>query len=619
MQEKKINNLIINKVENQQTYEKMKTQGLINNDELYLVGGGGAEVTSVKGDKETVFRTGDVNLTASNIGALAEDAPVIKYTEQTLNDDQKTQARTNIGAGAPASFTEDKNGNIVVNNADEQIAKQFLQSLTFPGLNYKYVNPFHSATYGNPYGAYIKSGTTIINYIVNTITEPGVYTAYVNRAVEDIPEAAKTLNSSLRGFISVSQLNKGSTKCYAFILLMDEASNFYVQYIKGNIGSGWKQMQDKISATGLLKSDGNGNITAATAGVDYVEKVEVATTTTPGLISAADKVKLNGIAENANNYTLPVATSSVLGGVKSGGDFTVNSSTGVVTIKHQSLADYAKTADVNTSLNSKVPTTRKINNKALSADITLSASDISGTVRYDTASQGLTTTQKANARTNIGAGTSSFSGNYNDLTNKPTIPSAITESTISGWGFTKNTGTYSKPSNGIPKSDLASAVQTSLDKADTALQSLPSHTHNYAGSSSAGGAANSVKTNLTIKLNSGITEGTNLFTFNGSTAKSIDITPSAIGAATSDHTHSYLPLSGGTLTGNLTGKYITGTWLQTTATSDKAGKFATIDENGWIYYRTASEVATDIGAVTTDTFVAYTEAEIQSMWDNISV
>ena len=618
MQEKKINNLIINKVENQQTYEKMKTQGLINNDELYLVGGGGAEVTSVKGDKETAFRTGDVNLTASNIGALAEDAPVIKYTEQTLNDDQKTQARTNIGAGAPASFTEDKNGNIVVNNADEQIAKQFLQSLTFPGLNYKYVNPFHSATYGNPYGAYIKSGTTIINYIVNTITEPGVYTAYVNRAVEDIPEAAKTLNSSLRGFISVSQLNKGSTKCYAFILLMDEASNFYVQYIKGNIGSGWKQMQDKISATGLLKSDGNGNITAAAAGVDYVEKVEVATTSTPGLISAADKVKLNGIAENANNYTLPIAKSDVLGGVKSGGDFTVNSSTGVVTIKHQSLADYAKTTDVNTSLNGKVPTTRKINNKALSADITLSASDISGAVRYDTASQGLTITQKANARTNIGAGTSSFSGNYNDLTNKPTIPSAITESTVSGWGFTKNTGTYSKPSDGIPKSHLTSAVQTSLDKADTALQSLPSHTHNYAGSSSAGGAANSVKTNLTIKLNSGTTEGTDLFTFNGSTAKSINITPNAIGAATSDHTHSYLPLSGGTLTGNLTGKYITGTWLQTTATGDKAGKFATLDDQGWIYYRTASEVASDIGAVTADTFVAYTEAEIQTMWDNIS-
>lgn len=62
------------------------------------------------------------------------------------------------------------------------------------------------------------------------------------------------------------------------------------------------------------------------------------------------------------------------------------------------------------------------------------------------------------------------SGSYTDLSNKPAIPSAVTESTVSGWGFTKNTGTYSKPSGGIPKSDLASAVQTSLGKADTALQ-----------------------------------------------------------------------------------------------------------------------------------------------------
>lgn len=57
---------------------------------------------------------------------------------------------------------------------------------------------------------------------------------------------------------------------------------------------------------------------------------------------------------------------------------------------------------------------------------------------------------------------------------------------------------------------------------------------------------------------------------------------------------SALPISGGTLTGNLTGKYITGTWLQTTEVSDKAGDFATIDSNGWIYKRTANEVREDV-------------------------
>lgn len=72
---------------------------------------------------------------------------------------------------------------------------------------------------------------------------------------------------------------------------------------------------------------------------------------------------------------------------------------------------------------------------------------------------------------NVTLATVATTGSYNDLSNKPTIPSAVTESTVSGWGFTKNTGTYSKPSGGIPKTDLASTVQTSLGKADTALQS----------------------------------------------------------------------------------------------------------------------------------------------------
>ena len=54
------------------------------------------------------------------------------------------------------------------------------------------------------------------------------------------------------------------------------------------------------------------------------------------------------------------------------------------------------------------------------------------------ASQGLTSTEKSNARANIGAGTSNFSGSYNDLTNKPTIPTTLpasnTTSTYSSTG-----------------------------------------------------------------------------------------------------------------------------------------------------------------------------------------
>ena len=75
------------------------------------------------------------------------------------------------------------------------------------------------------------------------------------------------------------------------------------------------------------------------------------------------------------------------------------------------------------------------------------------------------------------------------IKNKPTIPSTAAEvgavpttRTVNGKALSADitldasdvgAGTYSKPSGGIPASDLASAVQTSLGKADTALQAAP--------------------------------------------------------------------------------------------------------------------------------------------------
>lgn len=41
----------------------------------------------------------------------------------------------------------------------------------------------------------------------------------------------------------------------------------------------------------------------------------------------------------------------------------------------------------------------------------------------------------------LGYATVATSGSYKDLTDTPTIPPTVTESTVSGWGFTKNAGT----------------------------------------------------------------------------------------------------------------------------------------------------------------------------------
>ena len=118
-----------------------------------------------------------------------------------------------------------------------------------------------------------------------------------------------------------------------------------------------------------------------------------------------------------------------------------------------------------------------------------------------------------------------FNENYNDsiiLQSNDTLSSSdygflkknqlVTESTVSGWGFTKNTGTYSKPSGGIPASDLASAVQTSLGKADTALQSF-TETDPVFSASAAAGITSSDITNWNSKTsNTGTLTGVS---FNG--------------------------------------------------------------------------------------------------------
>jgi hypothetical protein len=67
------------------------------------------------------------------------------------------------------------------------------------------------------------------------------------------------------------------------------------------------------------------------------------------------------------------------------------------------------------------------------------------TVKYS--SQSLTDAQKTQARTNIGAGTSNFSGKYNDLSGKPTIPDVsnfITKDVNNLTNYTLSTGVGTK-------------------------------------------------------------------------------------------------------------------------------------------------------------------------------
>ena len=53
--------------------------------------------------------------------------------------------------------------------------------------------------------------------------------------------------------------------------------------------------------------------------------IKPATSSVSGLMSAGDKAKLDGIAANANNYTLPVASATALGGIKLGSGLSATS------------------------------------------------------------------------------------------------------------------------------------------------------------------------------------------------------------------------------------------------------------------------------------------------------
>lgn len=70
------------------------------------------------------------------------------------------------------------------------------------------------------------------------------------------------------------------------------------------------------------------------------------------------------------------------------------------------------------------------------------------------------------------------SSDYDALINKPAINGVTLEGDKTASELALATPSdvaakYTKPSGGIPKTDLASAVQTSLNKADTALQTAP--------------------------------------------------------------------------------------------------------------------------------------------------
>lgn len=211
--------------------------------------------TIVKESSDGAFkllRISEELATASNVGVVKAVGSVTGSTDTYA---VPTCAAVKAYA-TKETYTDSGNGDVVVRGTAAQTAKRFLNSLTFPGLGYEYRNPLHDGTYTDPYGLKIGSGASLVDAI-NALTEPGLYTVYVNRAATDAPDEAKEISSSLRGIVCLSQINKH----YAWIILIDQASNFYIQYVQGDVGAGWKRLAvyDAIKAYVDEKVEGLAN------------------------------------------------------------------------------------------------------------------------------------------------------------------------------------------------------------------------------------------------------------------------------------------------------------------------------------------------------------------------
>lgn len=232
--------------------------------------------------------------------------------------------------------------------------------------------------------------------------------------------------------------------------------------------------------------------------------------------SQAQEVAFNGddfVATKGNAFEVSLAPSGVTAGTYN--NVTVDEK-GRVTAG--SNKDYATTAQVNAkqnaltetqlaAVNSGITEAKRtkydgyeeiINQKANSAELATVATsgsynDLSDKPTIPTdyvkyTAQSLTAAQKSQARTNIGAGTSNFDGTWGSLSGKPNVvqstgnstsdvmsQKAVTDELNKKASTSEVNAKYTKPESGIPKSDLAEDVKTSLNKADTALQNVPSY------------------------------------------------------------------------------------------------------------------------------------------------
>ena len=328
--------------------------------------------------------------------------------------------------------------------------------------------------------------------------------------------------------------------------------------------SGNKHIPSGGSAGQILRWSADGT---AAWGADNNTTYSVATITSNGLMSSTDKAKLDGIATGANNYSHP--TTSGNKHIPSGG-----SSGQILRWSADGTAAWGAENNTDTKVTNTLATTTKAYITGTTSATTNTGTQVFDTGVYlDTTAGTLTATTfkgalSGNASTatklqtartlTIGNTGKPFDGSGNVTWTLSEIGAAAASHSHSYLPLAGGTLTGALSTNSQIKSTVATGTAPFTVTSTTVVSNLnadmvdgkhasdfasSTHTHNYAGSSSAGGAATSavkLATARTISLTGSVTGSG---TFDGSGNLSI--------ATTTNHTHSYLPLSGGRLTGDL--------------------------------------------------------------------
>ena len=262
----------------------------------------------------------------------------------------------------------------------------------------------------------------------------------------------------------------------------------------------------KISGSGATTviTDTNGNIIIKST--DNNTTYSVATTSANGLMSSSDKTKLDGIATGANKYTLPTASSSKLGGVKIGSNITNSSGTISITKANvtAALGYTPPTTDTNTHYESK----NVVGSNTATSNTTSALTN--GNVYLNSVENGAVTSSHKISGSGATSVTTDANGNIVISSTNTTYSTATTSANglMSSSDKSKLDGIATGANKTVVDSALSDTstnpVQNKVVYSALSGKSDTNHTHNYAGSSSAGGSADSAVKLQTARTINGV-------------------------------------------------------------------------------------------------------------------